>query len=194
MSISDIIWVMERLRKETPNPKERRLDNIEKKELFTKDRHPKSANYYKEEWSFIKKKGARENIAYQLQYLEFMTNLYNDYQFYLTIESLLCKNLMVSIASVIEAALTAILEEGYKPITAGTNLDRNFKSMVELAYAKGLIGRNTKYKLQGLRRIRNSIHLSSIEYQEHTAYEPEDVNKHLDLLDNFREELRESLG
>ncbi|MDD5710891.1 MAG: hypothetical protein PHV43_02205 [Candidatus Colwellbacteria bacterium] len=185
---------MERLRKKTPNPRERRLDNIEKKELFAKDRHPQSANYYKEEWGFIKKKGARENIAYQLQYLEFMINLYNDYQFYLTIESLLCKNLMVSIASVIEAALTAVLEEGYKPITAGTNLDRNFKSMVELAYAKGLIDRNTKYKLQGLRRTRNSIHLSSIEYQEHTAYEPENVNKHLDLLDTFREELRESLG
>jgi hypothetical protein len=185
---------MDRLKKEILKSKDRRLDNLNKKELFTKDRHPQSANYYKNEWSFIKKKGARENISYQLQYLEFMVNLYNDYRFYLTIESLLCKSLMVSIASVIEAALTAILEEGYKPITAGTNLDRNFKSMLELAYAKGLINRNTKYKLQGLRRIRNSIHLSSIDYQEHAAYNPEDVNKHLDLLDSFREELRESLG
>jgi hypothetical protein len=185
---------MDRLKKEVSDPKERRLDNLGKKELFSKDRHPRSANSYKDEWSFIKKKGARENIAYQLQYLEFMINLYNDYQFYLTIESLLCKHLMVTIASVVEAALTAILEEGYKPITAGTNLDRNFKSMVELAYANGLIGRNTKLKLQGLRRTRNSIHLSSIDYQEYAAYGPEDVNKHLDLLDNFRGELKESLG
>jgi hypothetical protein len=185
---------VDRLQKSAPSSQERRLDNLGKKELFAKDRHPQSANYYKDEWDFIKKKEARENIAYQLQYLEFMTNLYNDYQFYLTIESLLCKNLMVSIASVIEAALAAVLEEGYKPITAGMNPDRNFKSMLELAYDKGLIGRNTKYKLHGLRRIRNSIHLSSIEYQEHVAYGPDDVNKHIDLLENFQQELRESLG
>ncbi|MBU2101132.1 hypothetical protein KKH05_00170 [Patescibacteria group bacterium] len=185
---------MDRLNKEIEDRGERRLDNVGKKELFDKDRHPHSANHYKDEWGFVKKKGARENIAYQMQYLEFMINLYNDYQFYLTIESLLCKNLMVTISSIIESALTSILEEGYSGITAGTNQDRNFKSMIELAYTKGLIGRNMKYKLQGLRRTRNSIHLSSIDYQEHTAYEPEDVNRHLDLLENFRNDLQENLG
>ncbi|PIR97812.1 MAG: hypothetical protein COT89_02790 [Candidatus Colwellbacteria bacterium CG10_big_fil_rev_8_21_14_0_10_42_22] len=184
---------MDRLRKQIENSQERRLDNVSKKELFESNRHPQSANYYKEEWSFIKKKGARENIAYQLQYLEFMINLYNDYQIYLTVESLLCKNLMITISSIIESALTSIMEAGYDKITAGTNPDRNFKSMIDLAYAKGIFSRNMKYKLQGLRRVRNSIHLSSIDYQEHVAYEPEDVNNYLDLLDKFRMELSSAL-
>lgn len=194
LSTFGIMAVMDRLRKEIHSKSERKLDNVNKKELFEKGRHPQSANYYKDEWSFIKKKAARENIAYQLQYLEFMVNLYNDYQFYLTIESLLCKNLMVSISSVIESALTSVLEPEYGQITAGTNQDLNFKSMIELAYTKELINRNMKYKLQGLRRIRNSIHLSSVEYQEHTAYEPEDVNRYLDLLDSFREQLKEAIN
>ena len=101
---------------------------------------------------------------------------------------------MVSVSGIIEAALSSILEEGYKNIRAGTNEDRNFQSMIDLAYTNGLISRSTKYKLQGLRRIRNSIHLSSIEYQEHVAYEPDDVNSYLDLLDKFHEELASALG
>ena len=62
--------------------------------LFAKERHPHPASFYKDEWAFIEDKGVRENIAYQLQYLEFMIRLYNDYQFYLTTESLLCKDIM----------------------------------------------------------------------------------------------------
>ncbi len=184
---------MDRLRKQVHNAQERRLDNLSKKELFEKSRHPQPASYYKDQWGFIKKKAARENIAYQMQYLEFMVNLYNDYQIYLTIESLLCKHLMVSIAGIIEAALAATLEEGYEGIGKSLNQDRNFQSLINLAYASGLIGNGMKRKLQGLRRMRNAIHISSLEYQEHAAYEVEDVNRYLDLLEEFRLELEKVL-
>ena len=184
---------MDHLKKQIHNVKERRLDNLDKKELFLKSRHPQSASFYKDQWRFIKKKAVRENIAYQMQYLEFMVNLYNDYQIYLTIESLLCKQLMVSISGIVEAALRTILSEGYKSIGESANQDRNFQSMINLAYTNGLIGDGMKRRLQGLRRVRNSIHIGSLEYQEHAAYEPEDVNRHLDLLESFREELGEAL-
>lgn len=185
---------MDRLRKQVHNPKERRLDNLDKKELFEKSRHPQSADFYKKRWSFIKKKAARENIAYQMQYLEFMVNLYNDYQVYLTVESLLCKDMMVRIAAIVEAALYSILEEGYKNLKGGWNQDRNFQSIINLAYTNGLIGNNTKRKLQGLRRMRNAIHISSLDYQEHVAYEADDVNHYLDILEDFRIELEKAVG
>ena len=185
---------MDRLKKQIHNPRERRLDNLDKKELFEKDRHPQPAAYYKDKWSFIKKKAARENIAYQMQYLEFMVNLYNDYQIYLTIESLLCKHLMVSVAGVVEAALAAVLEEGYKEVGKDFNQDRNFQSLINLAFASGLMGNGMKRRLQGLRRIRNTIHISTLDYQEHVAYEVDDVNKFLDLLDDFCLELKRVLG
>jgi len=185
---------MDRLKKQIHNPRERRLDNLDKKELFEKARHPQSAAYYKDEWGFIKKKAARENIAYQMQYLEFMVNLYNDYQIYLTIESLLCKQLMILIAGIIEASLAAILEEGYEGAGKSFNQDRNFQSLINLAFASGIIGNGMKRRLQGLRRIRSTIHISSLDYQEHVAYETEDVNKFLDLLEDFRLELKKVLG
>ncbi|MDP3953724.1 MAG: hypothetical protein Q8P99_02810 [bacterium] len=185
---------MDKLRKQIHNPQERRLDNLDKKELFEKSRHPQSASHYKDEWGFIKKKAARENISYQMQYLEFMVNLYNDYQIYLTIESLLCKSMMVSISGVIEAALAAILEEGYKEMGKDFNPDRKFQSLINLAYVNGLISTNMKRRLQGLRRIRNAIHISSLDYQENAAYEVEDVNRYLDLLEEFRLELERVLG
>ncbi|PIR98676.1 MAG: hypothetical protein COT88_00185 [Candidatus Colwellbacteria bacterium CG10_big_fil_rev_8_21_14_0_10_41_28] len=184
---------MDRLKKQIHNPKERKLDNLDKKELFDKSSHPKSANEYKDEWSFIKKKSARENIAYQMQYLEFLVNLYNEYQIYLTVESLHCKTMMIVIAGVVEGALSSIIGEGYKNVSLGLNQDKNFQSLIDLAYTNGLIGYGMKRKLNGLRRMRNSIHISSIDYQEHVAYEPDDVNRYLDLLDEFRDSLRKAL-
>jgi len=184
---------MERLKKQIHNIKERRLDNLDKKELFAKSRHPQSAAFYKDQWSFIKRKSVRENIAYQMQYIEFTVNLYNDYQIYLTIESLLCKQLMVAISGVVEAALLSILSEGYKSIGESSNQDRNFQSLINLAYTNGLIGDDMKRKLQGLRRVRNAVHISSLEYQEHVAYDPGDVNKYLDLLESFRKELEKAI-
>jgi len=184
---------MDRLIKQVHNPKERRLDNLDKKELFEKSRHPHPANFYKDQWKFIKKTSARENIAYQMQYLEFMVNLYNDYQIYLTIESLLCKNLIISISSIIEASLASILEEGYKDAGEEYNPDKNFGNLINQGFKDGLIGNGMKRRLQGLRRLRNTIHLSSIDYQEHVAYEPDDVNRYLDALEDFRKELEKAL-
>lgn len=69
-----------------------------------KDRHPHTAKYHQDQWVFISDELLRENIAYQMQYLEFMTSLYNDYRIYLTIESLIFKSMLTAVACVAEAA------------------------------------------------------------------------------------------
>src|SRR6185437_6774747 len=88
----------------------RKTDNADKPALFSKEKHPHLANFYKEQWGFISDEGLRENIAYHMQYLEFQINLYNEYQIYLTIESLMCKNMLSTIASVVAAALFNLIQ------------------------------------------------------------------------------------
>ena len=68
-----------------PGENNRKADNSDRKELFAKDKRPHPAAYHKEQWAFISDISLRENIAYQMQYLEFSVNLYNEYQIYLTI-------------------------------------------------------------------------------------------------------------
>ena len=60
---------MDLLKKTLGSGDNRRADNANKKELFSKERHPHTANFYKDEWGFIANIDLRENIAYQMQYL-----------------------------------------------------------------------------------------------------------------------------
>src|SRR5665213_1912982 len=101
---------MELLNKRSGGSDNKREDNADKKELFSKERHPHPAKYHKEEWAFIQDVSLRENVAYQMQYLEFMVALYNDYQIYLTIESLLCKDILATIGGIVEAALFDLIQ------------------------------------------------------------------------------------
>ena len=88
---------MELLVKNVENKENPRQDNSDKKQLFERGRRPRSAAEHKEDWSFIEDESIRTNISYQMQYLEFQVLLYNDYQIYLTVESLSCKNIMAII-------------------------------------------------------------------------------------------------
>ena len=122
---------MELLTKSIEHDDHKQDDNSDKKELFSKERHPKKAIEHKEEWSFVESEKVRDNIAYQHQYLEFMIFLYNDYQIYLTVESLLCKNIMVTIASIIESALFDLVEQAPR-LTRVTDSNRIIQSAVAL--------------------------------------------------------------
>ena len=76
---------MELLHKTIVDPDDRRHDNGDKKALFEKEQHPHTAAFHREQWAFIADETIKENIAYQMKYLEFLTRLYNEYQIYLTV-------------------------------------------------------------------------------------------------------------
>jgi hypothetical protein len=178
---------MELLRKTITNPADRKLDNADKTMPFAKDRHPHKASTYRDEWSFIQDTTLRENIAYQLQYLEFMIHLYNDYQIYLTIESLLCKDLMVAIAGIVEAALFDIILSARK--AKGLSLDNrtDFTALLGQAYHDyGLMDRHLWHFFHDLRKVRNNIHLCAADFREHTAYTVDQVNDSITMLEEFR--------
>jgi len=180
---------MELLKKTIIDEDDRRRDNSNKKELFEKERHPHSADFYKDEWSCIKDTAARENIAYQMQYLEFLIFLYNDYQIYLTIESLLCKNIMAIIAGVVESSLYVLVSQEYEKADLDSEQTTDFIKLIGNAHDLGLIDREMKDDFHNLRKIRNLIHLKGIEYQEHDAYAIDETNKYLETLNRFKEKV-----
>lgn len=181
---------MELLKKMIAHTDEKKMDNSDKKELLAKGRHPQSADFYKDQWSFIDYVPARENIAYQLQYLEYMTNLYNDYQMYLTIESLHCKNMMVTMASIMESALYDLLYQlARKRSDIGFDEKEDFWKLIDTGHRGGLIDGRMKYKLHELRKVRNFVHITSLEHQEYAAYNITQVNSYITLLDDFKKRI-----
>jgi len=179
---------MELLRKATSDPADKRKDNADKKPLFPKERHPHTAAYHKEQWAFVADTSLRENIAYQMQYLEFMVNLYNDYQLYLTLESLLCKDILATVGGVVEAALFDQIygSKTKADLPAGARTD--FVALLGEAYhARALIDKDLWHYFHELRKVRNYVHLKAADFQEHTAYTIEEANEAIKKLEEFRQ-------
>lgn len=120
-----------------------------------------------------------------MQYLEFQTRLYNDYQLYLTLESLHLKNMMGTIAGIVEAALYGLVRQASE--RAGYVFDerRNFLDLINDAYDMQLIDRDLQDDFHALRKDRNLVHFRTLNYQEYSAYTHEEVNAHLAALNDF---------
>ncbi len=163
-------------------------DNTNKASLFEKGQIC-SANSCKDQWFFIKNDSARENIAYHVQYLEFCTALYNKYEIYLTVESLLCKNIISSIASIIECALFELVNLHGE--NANFNLEKrgDFLSRINIAYDMQLIDEEMKDLFHDLRKMRNKVHLSGSREREYITYTVEETNKYIDILEKFRQKI-----
>ncbi len=182
---------MELLKKSVLNKADPRKDNSDKKILFAKDRHLKTANAYKEEWSFIEDVMTRENIAYQMQYLEFTVSLYNDYQIYLTIESLLCKNVIVTVGGIIEAAIYDLIASARKKLGLKMDGRTDFTVLLGQAYHEyRFIDEDMRHYLHELRKTRNLVHLKAADFQEHAAYTVDQANESIEKLDRFRQGLK----
>lgn len=178
---------MEVLKKNIEDKEDPRKDNSDKKPLFEGDRKPKTANEHKDTWHFIQDKNTRENIAYQMQYLEFQVHLYNDYQIYLTIESLICKNIMAVIAGVVESALSWLVGEKLAKEGYLVNDKAQFLQLIDDACKFEIIDRGLQNDFHKLRKMRNLVHLNSVEYQEHSAYNPKEANHYIEALNRFIE-------
>ena len=172
--------------KDAENP---RNDNSDKKELFPADNHPQSASLYKDQWAFIEDEAIRDNIAYQMQYIEFLIKLYNGYQIYLTAESLLCKTIIVNIASVIEGALTYLVISSAQKGNWDIPQNGGFKSILARAQGMGYIDRNMRGSLSYLWDQRNHIHLNDIRLKEYDLYTIDAANSWLKKLEEFRENM-----
>jgi len=166
----------------TDNP---RQDNADKKELFGEGRRPQAAAEIREEWAFIEDEGLRENISYQVQYLQFQVNLYNEYQMYLTLESLHLKNIMGTIGGIVEAAIYGLVKQGSD--AAGHTFDerRSFLDLIDDAYDMKIIDRNLHDDFHALRKDRNLVHFRTLDYREYNSYTVDEVNDHIEAVNDF---------
>jgi hypothetical protein len=179
---------MDLLRKTASDPADKRRDNADKKPLFPKERHPHPANYHKEQWRFVSSVALRENIAYQLQYLEFLVNLYNEYQIYLTLESLLFKDILATVGGVVEAALFDMIHGDKAKAELGPGVRTDFVALLGEAYhGRGLIDKETWHYFHELRKVRNYVHLKAADFQEHAAYTVGEANEAIQRLEQFRQ-------
>ncbi len=165
----------------------KRKDNADKKSLFTKDQHPHTANYHKDQWAFVTNTSLRENIAYQMQYLEFMVALYNNYQIYLTVESLLCKDILATVGGIVEAALFDVISTAKTKAGMPMGTRTDFVALLGEAYHSfKLLDKDTWSYFHELRKVRNYVHLKAADFQEHTAYTVEEANEAITRLEQFR--------
>ncbi len=182
---------MDQLHKTTaPGENNRKADNADKKQLFPKEKRPNPAAYHKEQWAFISNVSLRENIAYQMQYLEFLVNLYNEYQIYLTVESLLCKDILAAVGGIVEAALFDQIYTAKTKASVPMGTRTDFVALLGEAYHSfQMIDKDMWHYFHELRKVRNYVHLKAADFQEHTAYTVEEANEALTMLEKFRQKL-----
>jgi len=179
---------MELLRKTVIDRNDHRNDNGDKKVLFKKDLHPHVAAFHREQWSFIEDETIKENIAYQMQYLEFMICLYNEYQIYLTVESLICKDIMVIVAGVVEAALFDLIELARKKMNMPMEDRTDFTTLLGMGYHEyGFLAKDQWHFFHDLRKVRNYVHLKAADFKEYAGYTVDEANECIKKLEEFRE-------
>lgn len=182
--------MIELLRKTVATDNDRRKDNADKQPLFSKEHHPQAASIHKSQWAFVMDITVRENIAYQLQYLEFMVRLYNNYQVYLTIESLLCKDIIVTVGGIVEATLFDLIQSA--KMKAGLEMGNrtDFTMLLGIAYHEyGFLDKDLWHFFHDLRKVRNNVHLKAADFNEHIAYTVDQANLCIQKLEEFRARL-----
>ena len=181
---------MDLLRKTIVDQNDHRNDNSDKKPLFTKERRPHVAAFHREQWVFIEDETIKENIAYQMQYLEFLVCLYNEYQIYLTVESLICKDIMVIVAGVVEAALFDLIAAARKKANWPTEERMDFTTLLGAAYHEyGLLTKDQWHFFHDLRKVRNYVHIRAADFKEYAGYTIEEANESVKMLEEFRANL-----
>jgi len=180
---------MELLRKTVIDSKNHHHDNADKRQLFTKEHHPDTTAFHRKQWLFIENMVVRKNIAYQMQYLEFLIYIYNDYQIYLMIESLLCKDIIVTVSGVVEAALLDLVQSARKKAGMPMEDRTDFIMLLGQAYHEhGLLTKNLWHFFHNLRKIRNEVHLTTADFKEYAGagYSIGQANECIERLEEFR--------
>jgi hypothetical protein len=156
-----------------------------------------SADYWRSQWEFITDETIKRNLGYQMQYLDFLISLYNSYEIYATIESLIIKNIIVNVNLIIEAILSYSV--GYLDKLKGKKQEESiseesdpYRILIGKAYHEHkLISKDLWHTLHELRKQGNSRHFQSEKEWELNKYKIENANDAIDILEEFRVEILE---
>jgi hypothetical protein len=169
-----------------------------------------TVNPIKDEWAFIWDDPLRYNVAYALQDVHFGILLVNEYNVYWTPEAMIFKHAIVQVDPRVHEVLGkewvwidskeiplpgVTLPVGQRAVTGlqrmvtKEQLDRNAKMQVLIRAARktGIVDEAMAAEVDDLRKLRNRIHIKTLEGPECTYYTSKMANDALDLLERFRE-------
>jgi hypothetical protein len=176
----------------TDEPEFTQKGESKKKSLFSKDTHFTKAHVWRDEWSFINNDIVSRNISYQLQYLEFLVHLYDEYEIYLSMKAHLCKNILVGVNSVVEASLYVSIVDLRKRANLDGDWRSDYTALLGQAYNEyQMISRDLWHFFHELRKERNNLHLQSLREREYEYYTIEKANDALEKLEQLRLELED---
>lgn len=119
--------------------------------------------------------------------MEFLVRLYNEYRVYLTLESLLCKDILVTVGGIIEAALFQMIAQARAKQGRDMGPRSDFTILLGIAHHElKLIDKEMWHFCHELRKTRNKVHLKSADFQEHTGYTAQQANEAITRLEEFR--------
>lgn len=155
------------------------------------------------EWSFIKDTLLKKNISYHLQYIEFLILLFNNYKVYLAMESLVSKDIIIHINSIIEASLyytvyfasgrinnTKDQDEYYKLVNQ-QGKEEYHKLINQACNEFKIISHSMVDLLHWIRKQRNLQHIQGENNRELDKYNFLDANKAIELLGLYKNQLDE---
>lgn len=99
----------------------------------------------------------------------------------------MAKHLKITIAGISESALFNLISQVEEKYDYKLDERTEFLKAIDSAYKAKLIDMEMRDAFHGLRKIRNSLHLTGTTYQEHQAYTVEMVNKYVKMMNRFGE-------
>lgn len=176
--------------KNVVDPLNPRNDNADKKKLFVGEDHAEKADVKRAQWSFVVEDDIGRNISYQLQYIEFLTRLYNEYQLYLTYESLLCKNIMTSVCAIAEAALFSVIGNAREKGGLKGEWRTDFTALLGAAHNEYILIDDEVWNyFHELRKLRNTLHIHVADFREYKGYGIQRANEAITMLEKLRVQL-----
>lgn len=140
---------------------------------------------------FLKYSTQKRNIAYQIQHLYFMRNLYKKYKMYGSINSIFIQQAVVLVHSIIESTLYCILDKEDK---LKQNRDNHIEFMQMINCAKktnpSIISKDLFDKLNDLNDLRNHLHPQKQKDLHAKKFLVGDINNSLETYQKFHEEIK----
>jgi hypothetical protein len=141
-------------------------------------------DFFRNAWDFISDPLDRDNVSYNHQYLNWLLYIYMEgpNKIYGSIESLHFKTIIVTIGSIIEAALHSILSN---KISKKKLKQLDFDGLINEAVSLNIINDSLAKELHKLRIDRNKIHFRKSKGSEYWNYNLPTAKKYLKIIDDF---------
>lgn len=140
------------------------------------------------DFDFLEYSTQKRNLAYQVQYLEFKTNILKSKSVYGAVRACLIRELVIAITNIIEYLLFISL----KTIYGRDPKPHKFPHLVGQARANHLISRELARDLNGIDILRNKLHPSKQKVElDINCFTKKQAYNCLDALHLLKDELRE---